>query len=130
MKNPVIATKFGKVKGKVGTDYLGGKYYSFQGIPYAKAPIGNLRFKAPQKLEPWTEEFNATKEGPSCPSSHIFFMTYTGKEDNCLNLNVYIKQVRKMILPLLLPLIDSFCGMYAYIAFSGNCRVLLENNNE
>lgn len=43
--NPVVETALGKVRGKLVTSHLGDDYYSFQGIPYAKAPVGNLRFK-------------------------------------------------------------------------------------
>lgn len=35
----------GKLKGLIKTDYKNGKYFSFQGIPYAQPPIGELRFK-------------------------------------------------------------------------------------
>ncbi|KAK9875471.1 hypothetical protein WA026_007863 [Henosepilachna vigintioctopunctata] len=42
---PVIECKLGRLRGKISESCLGGQYYSFQGIPYAKAPVGNLRFK-------------------------------------------------------------------------------------
>lgn len=40
-----VVVQQGKLKGKTGTDYSGNTFYSFQGIPYAKPPTGNLRFK-------------------------------------------------------------------------------------
>lgn len=42
-----IATKEGKLKGllKKSQGLTNKKYYSFQGIPYAKPPVGKLRFK-------------------------------------------------------------------------------------
>ncbi|KAF9413433.1 hypothetical protein HW555_008325 [Spodoptera exigua] len=36
----------GILKGKVCETVFGKKYYSFEGIPYAKPPVGNLRFRA------------------------------------------------------------------------------------
>lgn len=41
-----IETNSGFVRGKRGTTLFNHiSYYSFKGIPYAKAPIGTLRFK-------------------------------------------------------------------------------------
>lgn len=40
-----VITGQGKVKGSISYDASGEKYYKFQGIPYAKPPIGLLRFK-------------------------------------------------------------------------------------
>ena len=33
----------------------------FKGIPYAKAPVGDLRWKPPVKPDPWTDTLDATK---------------------------------------------------------------------
>ncbi|KAJ3650162.1 hypothetical protein Zmor_021866 [Zophobas morio] len=93
MPIPLVHLQDGKVKGKISTDFLGGKYYSFMGIPYAKAPVRNLRFKAPVPVEPWEGIRDATREGPECPSYHSPFGYYIGSEDNCLNLNVYTRQL-------------------------------------
>lgn len=45
MAEPVVTIKQGQLLGKTGVDYADGTYHSFQGIPYAKPPIGELRFK-------------------------------------------------------------------------------------
>lgn len=45
MGEPIVTVVQGKLKGKTAVDHRGGQYYSFQGIPYAKAPVGTLRFK-------------------------------------------------------------------------------------
>lgn len=45
MNDFIVTTGQGKVRGKTCVDYHGGIFYSFSGIPYAKAPIGPLRFK-------------------------------------------------------------------------------------
>lgn len=42
----VINTKYGPVKGmKLLSKYDGKEFYSYKGIPYAKPPVGELRYK-------------------------------------------------------------------------------------
>ena len=43
-----------------------GTSLQFLGIPYAKPPVGDLRWKAPQKPDPWTTTRDATKFGKRC----------------------------------------------------------------
>lgn len=46
MAEPVVVVEQGKLKGKIEELFDGsGKYYAFLGIPYAKPPLGELRFK-------------------------------------------------------------------------------------
>lgn len=45
LKNIVVDTQQGKLRGSTGQNYYGGVFYKFLGIPYAKAPVGDLRFK-------------------------------------------------------------------------------------
>lgn len=41
----IVETRLGAVRGKENKSVTSGeKYYSFLGIPYAKPPIGELRF--------------------------------------------------------------------------------------
>lgn len=43
---PIVKTKNGDVLGSIATTLLDQrKFFSFQGIPYAKPPIGELRFR-------------------------------------------------------------------------------------
>lgn len=37
----------------------------FKGIPYAKPPVGELRFAPPQRMESWSEPLEATQYGPT-----------------------------------------------------------------
>lgn len=45
MTDPIVAVKQGQLKGTIDTDLDGQPFYKFKGIPYAKPPIGPLRFK-------------------------------------------------------------------------------------
>ncbi|XP_047109112.1 esterase FE4-like [Schistocerca piceifrons] len=78
----------GALHGRVSSTATGCKYYSFQGVPYARPPVGQLRFKPPQPPEPWTGTRDATKEGNVAPQLNSFTGQYVGDED-CLFLNVY-----------------------------------------
>lgn len=42
---PEVTTKLGKVRGAYKTSHFGRTFAAFEGVPYAKPPIGNLRFE-------------------------------------------------------------------------------------
>ena len=46
----VAETEDGKVKGVKKVTCLNEEYFSFQGIPFAKPAVGNLRFKVKFKI--------------------------------------------------------------------------------
>lgn len=63
----------------------------YVGIPYAKPPLGDLRFLPPVPMEPWEGTYNATQKRTGCPQVvHPGIMagepTYT---EDCLHLNVW-----------------------------------------
>jgi len=70
--------------------------YAWLGIPYAKPPIGELRWRAPQVSEPWPSTRAADRFGPGCaqlggfqgPASTREYGQPVGSED-CLTLNVW-----------------------------------------
>ncbi|TFK27680.1 carotenoid ester lipase precursor [Coprinopsis marcescibilis] len=43
----------------------------FLGIPFARPPIGDLRFRLPQPIEPYKGEYSVGSYGPSCPQQAI-----------------------------------------------------------
>jgi para-nitrobenzyl esterase len=61
---------------------------TFLGVPYAEPPVGELRFRAPRPVSPWTGERDATKWAPRAPQPELTGRGFTGDED-CLYLNVY-----------------------------------------
>ncbi|XP_022216826.2 esterase-5B [Drosophila obscura] len=69
-----------------------GNYYSYESIPYAEPPTGELRFEAPQPYkQQWTDTFDATQEPALCMQWDQFIGGYnklSGVED-CLTVSVY-----------------------------------------
>lgn len=59
----------------------------FLGIPYAAPPVGDLRWRAPQAVMPWSGTREAVQVGDQCPQS----LSYSGPSDteDCLYLNVW-----------------------------------------
>ncbi|XP_025406470.1 esterase FE4-like isoform X2 [Sipha flava] len=66
-------------------------YVSFLGIPYAKPPIDDLRFKPPVKHPGWSGVLNAFSEGEKCLQFDILTNRIVGSE-NCLYLNIFVPQ--------------------------------------
>ncbi|CAH2241905.1 jg12038 [Pararge aegeria aegeria] len=79
----------GTLGGKLCFAYDGTKYYSFEGIPYAKPPIGQLRFMAPLEPESWTGVHDASKPGNKCAQLNPFGKGIVEGSEDCLYLNVY-----------------------------------------
>jgi para-nitrobenzyl esterase len=61
MRAETVETTFGPVAGRYDGVHM------FKGIPYAAAPTRQRRFHPPQPREPWSEAFDASEFGPSCP---------------------------------------------------------------
>jgi para-nitrobenzyl esterase len=74
-----------------------GEVSVFLGLPFAKPPVGDLRFAPPQNAEPWTAPREALKPGPMCSqipmdlfqSSVASNHAFPGYSEDCLNLNVW-----------------------------------------
>ncbi len=81
-ESPVVRTDSGSVRG-VST----GEYRSFQGIPFAAPPVGDLRWAPPKRPEPWTAVRDASKPGPRCAQAPGLGSAPSDSED-CLYLNV------------------------------------------
>jgi para-nitrobenzyl esterase len=60
----------------------------FRGIPYAAAPVGELRWRAPQPPPPWTGVRMALEFGAPAIQDELFFPKSMQSED-CLSLNVW-----------------------------------------
>jgi para-nitrobenzyl esterase len=80
----------GAVSGKV----LASGVKAYLGIPYAAPPLGDLRWREPQKVETWRGVYHADRMGPECIQvlrrhdlNHYFGEEATS--ENCLYLNIW-----------------------------------------
>src|SRR5215472_7725678 len=85
---------------RVGSGVLAGKRFdaagaAFLGIPYAAAPVGKLRWVAPQEPVAWAGERDATYYRPACPQlPSAWLPEMLGRKEmetseDCLYLNVW-----------------------------------------
>ncbi|KAI4468856.1 carboxylesterase [Holotrichia oblita] len=86
----------GTLKGTQRTDRKNGIFYSFQSIPFAKPPIGALRFKEPQPAGNWDNTLDATQDLPECYQED--YLGFPRGVEDCLYLNVYTPQSESHLL--------------------------------
>uniref|UniRef100_A0A8C0X1C2 Carboxylic ester hydrolase n=1 Tax=Castor canadensis TaxID=51338 RepID=A0A8C0X1C2_CASCN len=99
---PVVDTAHGRVLGKyVSLQGFAQPVAVFLGVPFAKPPLGSLRFSPPQPAEPWSYVKNTTSYPPMCSQDTVAGqmvndlltnrkekIALTFSED-CLYLNIY-----------------------------------------
>lgn len=81
----IISTSYGKLSGKEVEDY-----HIFKHVPFAKPPIGELRFQKPESPEQWEGVRDATEYGPACMcnSTTSKYIPKSISED-CLHVNIF-----------------------------------------
>lgn len=97
--SPEVTTESGRVEGtNVGSTDV------YKGIPYAKQPVGDRRWRPPETPAPdWDGTLDATEYAPIAPQPNLItsaagsllgidFTVVAGREDGCLNLNVWAPQ--------------------------------------
>uniref|UniRef100_A0A8C4LA43 Carboxylic ester hydrolase n=1 Tax=Equus asinus TaxID=9793 RepID=A0A8C4LA43_EQUAS len=99
---PVVDTTQGKVLGKhVSLEGFAQPVAVFLGVPFAKPPLGSLRFAPPQPADPWPFVKNTTSYPPICSQDAVVgqmvsdIITNRKEEialkfsEDCLYLNIY-----------------------------------------
>ena len=85
----------GDIEGNYDTKTGIQKYF---GIPYAKPPIGDLRWKAPQPLDNWKGSVKQTKQFAARPMQKLVWgdmnSRSNGVSEDCLYLNVWTPATR------------------------------------
>jgi para-nitrobenzyl esterase len=86
----VVASTYGLVRGTVDQNGV-----AFRGVPYARPPLGDLRFRQPQPPEPWSGVRNCMQFGADCPHPRTATLRSSGvvyrqpTSEDCLYLNVW-----------------------------------------
>ncbi|XP_050167431.1 liver carboxylesterase 1 [Myiozetetes cayanensis] len=101
-EQPEVEIKYGRVRGfQFKVDTAERSVNVFLGLPFAKPPLGSLRFSEPQPPEPWKGVRDATSYPPMCvqdpvQGQYISDLITNRKEkvplqvsEDCLYLNVY-----------------------------------------
>ncbi|MEZ5560341.1 MAG: carboxylesterase/lipase family protein [Pseudomonadales bacterium] len=82
----IVETTSGPIEGRQKDGVL-----LFAGVPYAAAPTGNLRFRAAQPHEPWSEVRPAKRFGaaaPQVPTGGLTSSAAVRWDEDCLTLNI------------------------------------------
>ncbi|KAK0069681.1 carboxylesterase 1C [Biomphalaria pfeifferi] len=88
----IARTKYGPIRGvaaSTGADTM----YTYWGVPFAKPPTGDLRFKQPQEPDTWTAPRDALNPSRDCMQILRYGVEKLGVQVNisedCLYLNVF-----------------------------------------
>lgn len=87
-----VKTTSGWVRG-YEENFDDGKVFRFVKIPFAKPPIGELRFRPPQPIGEWEKVQGISgAKSPSCPQWYFPFPGFNSSqtEEDCLYLNIYV----------------------------------------
>ncbi|XP_058804546.1 acetylcholinesterase-like [Phymastichus coffea] len=95
----VVSTTSGLMRGLSRT-ILDKEVHIYYGVPFAKPPIGPLRFRKPAPMEPWPGIYNATVMPNSCiQERYEYFPGFEGEEmwnpntnisEDCLYMNIWV----------------------------------------
>ncbi len=80
---PIVDTPDGALKGVAG-----GATLRFLGVPYARPPLGDLRWRSPRPIAPWAGTRDADHSGPACPQTASDLPPGTVVSEDCLYLDV------------------------------------------
>ncbi|XP_019361106.1 PREDICTED: cocaine esterase [Gavialis gangeticus] len=137
---PEVVTKYGRLLGKqisvAGADRL---VNVFLGIPFAKPPVGPLRFSPPQPPEPWSNLRDSTSFPPMCLQDLEWVETMkiiekfenptTEISEDCLYLDVYTpaSSNKKAKLPVMVWIHGGGFALGGASAYDGSALTAYEN---
>ncbi|XP_066494025.1 fatty acyl-CoA hydrolase precursor, medium chain-like [Tiliqua scincoides] len=140
--SPEVVTKHGRLRGQ--QIYIGEAERNvsvFLGVPFAKPPIGPLRFSPPEPPEPWSSLRNATSYPPMClqdrATGQQLSDDFTNRKEklswtmseNCLYLNIYTPATSDMKekLPVMVWIHGGGLAVGAASTYDGSALAAFEN---
>jgi len=101
----VILTTTGALKGIRRSVLDKKEVLVFYGVPFAKPPLGPLRFKKPQPLDPWNGTLNAFYQPNTCQQEvfvsfpefkgEVTWLPNTNISEDCLYMNIWVPRSKK-----------------------------------
>lgn len=100
----IVETTSGPIRG-LARNANGNEVHVFYGVPFAKPPLGPLRFRKPMPMDRWSDVLNATTLPNSCyQERYDYFPGFDGEEmwnpntnisEDCLYLNIWVPKKTK-----------------------------------
>ncbi len=103
--DPIVQTLYGNIEGLADES----ETWVWKAVPYAKQPIGELRWKAPHDPEPWDGIRQSEDFCQMCPQFDWITAEAVWGSEDCLYLNIWRPQSEETKLP-----------VYVYIHGGGN----------
>ena len=88
-KLPLASPPCGSVRGSTISTSAGVAVNAYKGIPYAAAPIGPLRWRAPAPAPTWSGVRDTMAFGPDLPQAPNARLRGPSQNEDCLYLNVW-----------------------------------------
>ncbi|XP_040266489.1 fatty acyl-CoA hydrolase precursor, medium chain-like [Bufo bufo] len=137
---PQVETRYGKLRGKTtsakGTDRT---VHAFYGVPFAKPPVGSLRFAAPEPPTAWSSVREASDYAPIC-LQNVDMMEMMAKafkakliippaSEDCLYLDIFTPEdrVKEKMLPVMVFIHGGALIMGGSMMFEGSVLSAYEN---
>ncbi|XP_066439944.1 fatty acyl-CoA hydrolase precursor, medium chain-like [Eleutherodactylus coqui] len=139
-ERPLVTTKYGRLQGiTVRIKETARTVNAFYGVPFAKSPVGPLRFEDPKAPEPWSSVRDASQYPPICLQEDITSQIIKGyyqssfklppSSEDCLYLNVFTPSHRhlKSKLPVMTFIHGGGLFVWSASMFDGSALSALEN---